>query len=145
MENQLKHFGKYSKMQNAFRALRGSGLIDLSPSWIMMTTSPGSTSRINLAWIRSKAQVSLESTHAPSTLPRHSGRNPCGSRTPTSSFSVMITSEYAPSMRRSVCTRLFSPSTVGLLLQKMKDLRSLVRSIPVDPTMTIRVLECHGH
>ena len=98
----------------------------------MMTISPGSTSRTNSAWMRSSAQVSLLNTYAPSTLPMHSGRKPCGSRTPISSFSVMITSEYAPSTLRMVEIRLCSPFSVGCASQcRMISLSTVVWKI--DP------------
>src|SRR5260221_14002951 len=54
---------------------------------------PGSTSRTNLAWIKSNAQVSLASTQASPTRPMQRGRNPKGSRNPTNSCSVIITTE----------------------------------------------------
>ena len=63
----------------------------------MMTISPGSTSRTNWAPMRSSAGVSDASTHPVSMRPRHSGRKPCGSRTPTTWASSMHTMENAPS------------------------------------------------
>ena len=93
----------YSNMQNALLlALNGHSL--RIPSLSMITTSPGSTSRMNSAWIRSNAQLSDASTYAPSNFPRQSGRNPCGSRNPMISRSPMSTIENAPSIRRSAAS-----------------------------------------
>ena len=66
--------------------------------WPSMTTiSPGAISRTNSAPLTSSAHVSEASTQLPSgERPRQSGRNPCGSRTPMSLFSVMIVRQNAP-------------------------------------------------
>ena len=125
-------------MQNARRSCSGKALMLRGPSFVVSsntTISPGSTSRTNFAWIRSSAQVSLASTQASPILPMHNGRKPCGSRTPINSFSVMITSEYAPSMRRIVCTRLLSrPPRVGCAMRcRMISLSTVVWKIdPLD-------------
>ena len=62
----------------------------------MVTISPGSTSRRNLAPMASRAQLSLATTQPPSISPMHSGRKPMGSRTAMSLLGDMMTSEYAP-------------------------------------------------
>ena len=70
-----------------------------------------STSRSCVAPIRSSAQVSLESTYAPSLRPIESGLNPCGSRAAINASSVNKTMLYAPftreiaSMKRSSICR----------------------------------------
>ena len=62
-------------------------------------------SRTNSASSSSNAQVSDETTQMSLPLaldlPSASGRNPIGSRTATSEFSVRNTSEYAPRTWRS--------------------------------------------
>ncbi|GBE04321.1 hypothetical protein BMS3Abin09_01254 [bacterium BMS3Abin09] len=63
--------------------------MDFSPSLFMITISPGSTSRIYLAPIRSKAHVSDATTYDPSTSPMLRGLNPNGSRIANSSSSVI--------------------------------------------------------
>ena len=87
----------------------------------MTTISPGSTSRTNRAWIKSRAQVSLASTQAPSSWPRQRGRKPCGSRRPISSFSVMMTSEKAPSMRCRLWHEVVALAVQGGLGQQVQD------------------------
>src|SRR5512143_1325206 len=95
----------YSNMQQACRTL-GNGLYDFMPSLFTTTTSPGSTSRMYFASMRSSAQVSEASTYEPSSIPRQSGLNPCGSLTPIISLSVSMSREYEPCMRMSASTTL---------------------------------------
>ena len=68
----------------------------------MITISPGSSSRTNVAPITSRAGVSEASTQPSSNSsvaskrPRHSGRNPLGSRIPISRSASRRTKENAP-------------------------------------------------
>ena len=69
------------------------------PSAETTTVSPGSISRTKVAPMASRAQLSLAKTTSPSRSPMHRGRKPWGSRAAMSFCGLMITSEYAPSMR----------------------------------------------
>ncbi len=100
-------------MQKPSFSFATKGLIERSPFSSITTISPGSTSRINLApGMMSNAQLSLESSHAPSTLPIQSGRKPSESRTPITSRSLSSTSENAPFTLQSAWTRLLSLALV---------------------------------
>ena len=65
----------------------------------MTSSSPGSSSRTNGAPVMSRAGVSEARTQPSSSLPRHRGRKPCGSRTPISRSWSSSTREKAPSGR----------------------------------------------
>ena len=56
---------RIQKCRTRARCCSGKAWMLVSPFSLMMTISPGSTSRTNLAWIKSNAQVSLASTYAP--------------------------------------------------------------------------------
>jgi hypothetical protein len=76
---------------------------------LMMTISPGCNIADELRVDQIKRRrLAGEHPAAVRRLPMESGRKPCGSRAPINSFSVMMTSEYAPSMRRRVWTRVFA-------------------------------------
>ena len=71
--------------------------IDLTPSVLITTISPGLMSRTNSAPKVSSAQLSDETIHPPpSVLPRQRGRKPLGSRKAISFVAVITTQEYAP-------------------------------------------------
>ena len=98
-----------SNTQNVGAAISGIRC-DVMPPLSITTISPGSTSRMNSASIRSNEQVSLDSTNASLSRPITSGRNPFGSRTPIILASwVKQISEYAPRTRRSAAVS--RPST----------------------------------
>ena len=110
----------YSNTQNARRRPGITGN-DSRPRSDSVTTSPGSTSRISSAPIRSNAQVS-EATQYPSVLPSgattrpiDSGRRPCGSRNATTHSSVITTVENAPCIRGRI-----SASASCTLLRRMR-------------------------
>ena len=71
------------------------------PPGVMMTISPGSTSRTKRAPMMSSAQVSEARIGAPSRSPSTSGRMPSGSRQPIIFFDDRQTSDQAPSISDS--------------------------------------------
>ena len=91
----------------------------LGPSPSMTTISPGATSRTKVAPMTLRAGVSDASTQpsgasAGPSRPRHSGRNPNGSRTPKRRSELMSTKENAPSrMGRTTCNAVERSSVSG--------------------------------
>ena len=76
--------------------IKGNGLILLSLPPSMTTTSPFSTSLINLAPIISRAQVSDAKTYELFNLPNTRGLIPKGSLNPISFLFVIMTKAYPP-------------------------------------------------
>ena len=84
-------------MQNE-RFCSGSGNDERRPALVIVTISPGSTSRTYSASIKSNAHVSDATTHASPKRPSASGRKPRGSRIATSASGVRKSIENAPSV-----------------------------------------------
>ncbi len=99
---------------------KGNGHTERTSLPSITTISPGSSSRMKVAPITSRAGDSEARTHpisnssVASSRPRHSGRNPFGSRTPTMRSASMSTKEKAPSTLGSTainaCSRSLPPS-----------------------------------
>ena len=108
----------YSNTQNAWRSEPATSLV-FNPRSVSVTTSPGWTSRKNVAPIRSNAHDSLATQYAgrppagSSIIPSASGRRPCGSRNATTDSSVSTTVEKAPRRRGSTSATASSIRSAG--------------------------------
>ena len=96
----LSILAKYIYSKTHLACLSASIHIDssdlISPPDVIVTTSPGFTSRMNTAPTVSRAQLSEARMYVLPDLPMHSGLNPYGSLTPMSFLGEATTSEYAP-------------------------------------------------
>ena len=96
------------KNQDMANSVVSNGIILSAACGVIVTISPGATSRTNSAPTVSKAQLSDEKKYALSRLPMQSGWNPNGSLAPIILRGLATTSEYAP---RIFCIANFTASS----------------------------------
>jgi len=97
---------RYTYSNRHPRGRAGAKLADETPRSSIVISSPGSTSRTNVAPMMSSAAVSLATAQPRSSRPSTSGRKPCGSRAAYKVCSSMKTSENAPRARGSAASAL---------------------------------------
>ena len=97
----------YSKRQVCFTLLSPNSK-DKTPSSVIITISPGFTSRTNSASIASKEEVSLAKTQPFFSFPKTNGRMPRVSRAPIKASSLATTKAKEPCNICTASVRAFS-------------------------------------